>query len=106
MNRLIGNSSGEEMRLRKSVMQDEAMRHRTAEARALAQAQEYNNANRVAFTYDPADPTTHADIGRMEQVCTHCSAYKFKGETKGVCCSDGKVVLEPSLALAEGTSLR
>lgn len=35
----------------------------------------------------------------MDQVCTHCSAYKFKGETKGVCCSDGKVVLEPSPAL-------
>ena len=77
----------------------EAMRHRTAEARALARAQEHNNANRVAFTYDPADPTTHADIGRMDQVCTHCSAYKFKGETKGVCCSDGKVVLESSPAL-------
>ena len=35
----------------------------------------------------------------MDQVCTHCSAYKFKGETKGVCCSDGKVVLEPSPAI-------
>jgi len=43
----------------------EAMRHRTAEARALARAQEHNNANRVAFTYDPADPTTHADIGQV-----------------------------------------
>ena len=99
MNRHSGNSSGEQMRLRKSDARLEAMRHRTAEARALARAQEHNNANRVAFTYDPADRTTHADIGRMEQVCTHCSAYKFKGETKGVCCSNGKVVLEPSPAL-------
>ena len=74
------------------------MRHLTAEARALVRAQ-HNNANRVAFMYDPADPTTHADLGRMDQVCTHCSAYKFKGETKGVCCSNGKVVLEPSPAL-------
>ena len=68
MNRIIGNNSGEQMRLRKSVIC-----HRTAEARALAWAQEDNNANRVTFTYDPADPT-HADIGRMDQVCTHCSA--------------------------------
>ena len=77
----------------------EAMRHCTAEARALARAQKHNNAKRVVFTYDPADPTTHADIGRMDQVCTHCSASKFKGETEGVCCSDGKVVLEPSPAI-------
>jgi hypothetical protein len=60
-----------------------------------ARARERENANRMAFTYDPADPTTHSNIGKMDKRCLNCGAIKFKGETKGLCCSDGKVVLEP-----------
>ena len=34
-------------------------------------------------------------IGRMEVQCQHCGANKFKKETPGSCCSNGKVDLEP-----------
>ena len=32
-------------------------------------------------------------IGTMNTVCKHCGALKFKAETKGSCCGDGKVTL-------------
>ena len=48
MNRFIGNNSGEQMRLRKSVMQD------LRQCITALQKHEHNNANRVAFMYDPA----------------------------------------------------
>ena len=34
-------------------------------------------------------------IGKMDVVCDHCGAYKFKSESSGLCCSNGKVVLKP-----------
>ena len=30
----------------------------------------------------------------MNFVCTHCKAYRFKGETKGLCCNQYKVKFE------------
>ena len=33
-------------------------------------------------------------IGSMNIVCTYCKAYRFKGETKGLCCNQGKVKVE------------
>ena len=33
-------------------------------------------------------------IGSMNVVCTYCKAYRFKGETKGICCNQGNVKVE------------
>lgn len=48
------------------------------------------------FHYDPhKDYMQHDEvvIGRMELVCVHCHAKKFKSEPPGLCCSNGKVKL-------------
>ena len=38
----------------------------------------------------------HMFIGELSIVCLHCSAFKWPGETEGMCCSKGKVqLLEP-----------
>ena len=34
------------------------------------------------------------DIGKMDTVCPHCGAFKFKKETASTCCSNGKVGLD------------
>ena len=34
-------------------------------------------------------------VGFMDKKCVHCGALRFKGETKGSCCSSGKVLPEP-----------
>ena len=34
-------------------------------------------------------------VGFMDKKCEHCGALKFRGETKGFCCSSGKVLPEP-----------
>ena len=36
---------------------------------------------------------TADSIGTMTHHCPHCGALKFKGESKGSCCGDGKVSL-------------
>ena len=32
------------------------------------------------------------DIGKMDVVCLHCGALKFKKETATTCCNNGKVL--------------
>ena len=34
-------------------------------------------------------------IGKMDKVCQHCGAFKFKRESEGFCCSSGKVKTAP-----------
>lgn len=51
-----------------------------------------------AFAYDEIihyseDPLIN--IGRMTVTCNFCQALKWKGETPGMCCSNGKVQLPP-----------
>src|ERR1044072_6994007 len=41
-------------------------------------------------------------LERMNQICTHCYALKWKGETKKFCCREGEIVLA-SLAPAPAT---
>ena len=38
---------------------------------------------------------TDDSIGNMDLECQECGAFKFKGETDGSCCSNGKVNLTP-----------
>jgi hypothetical protein len=44
----------------------------------------------VPLLEDSADAT-----GKMDVVCPHCGALKFKSESTGLCCSNGKVVIKP-----------
>ena len=37
---------------------------------------------------------TDDNIGKMDNICKHCGALKFKKETGSTCCGDGKVVLD------------
>lgn len=34
-------------------------------------------------------------IGKMDMVCHFCAAQKFRNESSGLCCSNGKVLLKP-----------
>lgn len=50
-------------------------------------------------------------IGKMDNLCLHCHALKFKKEPPGMCCSSGKVILssineppEPLQSLVSGTT--
>ena len=46
-------------------------------------------------TYSVPDlKVTVDDIGKMDTVCPHCGAFKFKKETASTCCSNGKVGLD------------
>lgn len=51
---------------------------------------------RAAFQYDPnLDYDEASYIGRMNVICRYCKAFKFRGETPGMCCASGKVKLPP-----------
>ncbi|XP_069968669.1 uncharacterized protein [Bactrocera oleae] len=48
------------------------------------------------FEYDPnVSYSTEAEIGSMTDVCKYCKALKWKEESTGICCSGGKVRLDP-----------
>ena len=48
----------------------------------------------AAFNYDSSlDYSNAAQIGSMSQSCGNCGALKWQKETKGMCCSNGKVSL-------------
>jgi hypothetical protein len=52
----------------------------------------------AAFNYNPnINYHEHQNvlIGKMEIICPHCAAYKWKDEPPGMCCSNGKVKLTP-----------
>ena len=34
-------------------------------------------------------------VGKMDVKCQECGAFKFKRETPGLCCSDGKIKIKP-----------
>ena len=62
--------------------------------RALTRA----SLNRLAFEYDPEiDYSSHVliMIGSMDKKCQHCHAFKYKGESAGLCCASGKISLPP-----------
>jgi hypothetical protein len=54
--------------------------------------------NRLTFEYDPEiDYSSHEliMIGSMDQKCQHCHAFKYEGESVGLCCTSGKISLPP-----------
>ncbi|GBN30383.1 hypothetical protein AVEN_260619-1 [Araneus ventricosus] len=64
----------------------EENRVRIIQTRELLQQ---SNLKLEVFKYDPQyDYQVHPNvcIGKMDIVCVHCSAKKFKGESPGMCC--------------------
>lgn len=68
---------------------------------------------RSGFSYDPNNidyaGDSSVDLGAFNKVCTHCNAVTWKDESKGICCSSGKIKLpdvadppEPLLSLITG----
>ena len=88
--------------VRRERLETDNARH---QSRSLQKKVEWHKA---AFHYDcDTDYASHkqVDIGRMEKTCTKCNAKKWKNESPGLCCSDGKVDLpkiqEPPNALKD-----
>jgi hypothetical protein len=55
-----------------------------------------SNLIQEAFNYDRTyDYESHQTvmIGKMDVVCSHCQAKIFRGESPGMCCSNGKLQL-------------
>ena len=80
----------------------ETVEHRTTRLELLRKhstvfnTKKWQNLINAAFSYEAStDYKNHPCllIGSMTVVCSHCSATKFKGETSGLCCKNGKVQL-------------
>ncbi|GFT11214.1 helitron_like_N domain-containing protein [Trichonephila clavipes] len=83
-----------EARQRATNAHRELNQQRMQNHRALTQA----SFNHLAFEYDPEiDYSSHAliIIGNTDKECQHCHAFKYKGESAGLCCASGKVSLPP-----------
>lgn len=82
--------------------------------RIRRQTRTTGNLELAAFNYNSnIDYSLHRSvlIGAMDEVCQYCNALKFKEETPGMCCSNGKVKLptlnpppEPLSSLVSGVS--
>ncbi|GFV79797.1 uncharacterized protein TNCV_1726221 [Trichonephila clavipes] len=82
--------SSETTELRERRLQN--VRISTARSRRTLHA----DLNLSAFHYDSNnDYSLHRNvvIGKMDKICMYCSALKFKNETRGMCCANGKVKL-------------
>lgn len=56
------------------------------------------------FNYKPSfdySCTTEATIGKMNFICPYCQAFKFENEAPGMCCSNGKIGLDPLVSPPE-----
>ncbi|CAF1609374.1 unnamed protein product [Rotaria magnacalcarata] len=81
---------------------------------AASRAAQWTFMEGEAFRYDPAnnyDSHPQLYIGQMSDVCPYCNALKWHAETRGMCCSGGKVKLpelhpppEPLKSLMSGTT--
>jgi len=81
--------------LEQSQARLENVRVRTSNRRSNEWLQDLK---RAAHNYNPRISYHHhknVTIGELELICPHCSAYKWKGEPPGMCCSNGKVKLQP-----------
>lgn len=93
--RLLANTLRQrEARQRATNAHRERNQRRMHNNRALTRA----SLNRLAFEYDPEiDYSSHVliMIGSMSKECQHCHAFKYKGESAGLCCASGKISLPP-----------
>lgn len=89
------------------IRRQNSIREESSEAREvrLAERRQRTSASargcfwlKAGFNYDPAyDYANHPNmiIGNMDKVCRFCGAKKWAGEAPGLCCSGGKVRLQP-----------
>lgn len=47
------------------------------------------------FFFDNISTHPHVSIGEMNAMCVYCKARKFPKEPPGMCCSSGRVILQP-----------
>lgn len=99
------------------MRQNRATQRRTQEnlnRRIRLQTSATGNIYRAAFNYNNTinySLHTAVNIGTVNKVCNHCKALKFKHETPGMCCVNGKIKLpvlnlppDPLRSLLSGTS--
>ncbi|KAL0882000.1 hypothetical protein ABMA27_001749 [Loxostege sticticalis] len=82
------------------VSDDESIVYENSDASMVFEPEElpWISKERSGFCYNPYILYSNETfVGSMSEVCPHCRAFKWKGESKGMCCSDGKVRLEPFL---------
>ncbi|XP_050340695.1 uncharacterized protein LOC126767147 [Bactrocera neohumeralis] len=102
------NSEQRNQRLRANTLRQREARQRVSDAHRANERQRNQNRraltrasfNRLAFEYDPeVDNSSHSPImiGSMDNECQYCHAFKYKGESAGLCCTSGKISL-PSLS--------
>ena len=83
-------------REQETIEETEERRERVREATMERRQKRWQNKINSAMSYDPQidyanDPSMH--IGDMTIECKFCHAFKWKGETPGMCCKNGKVRL-------------
>ncbi|GBP22845.1 hypothetical protein EVAR_17199_1 [Eumeta japonica] len=91
--------SSVEREVRRSRDRDRHRIQRTRESSARVTNSWVNKEN-SAMNYDPSisyKDDRIVSIGTMSVVCEYCLALKFKDESKGMCCLQGKVKLEEIL---------
>ncbi|KAL0860565.1 hypothetical protein ABMA27_009936 [Loxostege sticticalis] len=82
------------------VSDDESIVYENSDASMVFEPEDlpWISKERSGFCYNPYILYSNETfVGSMSEVCPHCRAFKWKGESKGMCCSDGKVRLEPFL---------
>ena len=85
-----------------NILQLETVEHRATRLELLRKnstvinTKKWQNLINAAFYYEARTNYKNHPcllIGSMTEICSHCSATKFKGETSGLCCKNGKVQL-------------
>jgi len=69
-----------------------------ARRRAMRVLETYKDLQSAAFRYSPNTPYAQTRVlqrGRIEKRCAQCSDLTFEGESAGLSCASGKVVLPP-----------
>ena len=93
-------------RLRANALRQTEARQRATDAHRLHEQQRLQvhreltrtSFLRLAFEYESdIDYSSNPQIviGAMDKECQHCHAFKYRGESAGLCCASGKVVLPP-----------
>lgn len=93
-NRVSTSRSRSNETVTQRVNRNENNRLRTAQSRQTLHVDMKNAAFNYNANYNYSQHPS-VDIGKMENVCVHCGAFKFKNETPGMCCANGKVTLPP-----------
>lgn len=70
--------------------------HRAHDQQRVQERRALTHIHRLSFEYEPEiENSSHAltVIGNIDKECQHCHAFKYKGESAGICCAAGKVSL-------------